>query len=360
MRKKKICMMYNHFQLQDGVNRSAMAIANELAKRNDVEITLIPIFKFDKECFRYLDKQVVVKPVFRTYFRGFTKIVSKIPSKLMYNIWISDKYDVNIAFQYGQSMRIVSSGVNTKHKSIAWMHCYDEGLLYKREYEKIGNVVCVSQCNAGRLRKELPTINVDYNYNPIDNNSVREQGRQPIPQQRPVCTLFVSVARMSPEKGYDNLLQCVSRLKQDGYIFHLWLVGDGPILRNLIEKAKKLQIEKFVTFWGQQLNPHAFVSKADVYICSSTVEGYSTASTEAIMQEVPVLTTNCSGGEEMIKESECGLLFGMDEESIYSAMKSVLDNPTIINDWKQTLKVTRERFSPNYRFKRFLKIVELE
>ena len=80
--------MYNHFQLQDGVNRSAMAIANELAKRNDVEITLIPIFKFDKDCFHYLDKQVVVKPIFRTYFRGLTKIVSKIPSKLMYNIWI--------------------------------------------------------------------------------------------------------------------------------------------------------------------------------------------------------------------------------------------------------------------------------
>lgn len=41
------------------------------------------------------------------------------------------------------------------------------------------------------------------------------------------------------------------------------------------------------------------------------------------MQGIPVLTTNCSGGQEIISEAGCGRIFGMDEDSIYNAMKEV-------------------------------------
>ena len=97
----KICLIFNHLQLQDGVCRSAIAIANRLAGYPSIEITLIPLFKVDKECYKYIDKRVAVKTVFGFYFRGFASIVSKIPSSLLYKYIVGDKYDVNIAFQYG-------------------------------------------------------------------------------------------------------------------------------------------------------------------------------------------------------------------------------------------------------------------
>ena len=353
----KICLIFNHLQLQDGVCRSAIAIANRLAVYPSIEITLIPLFKVDKECYKYIDKRVAVKKVFGFYFRGFTRIVSQIPSSLLYKYIVGDKYDVNIAFQFGLSIRIVAVGVNDNHKSIAWMHGYDEDLVYADDYKKIGKVVCVSQSNAQRLKSELPDLDVDYNYNPIDDESIRLQGQQTVEIPKSNDVKFVSVARMSPEKGYDTLLKCVQRLKTDGYKFSLWLVGDGPILNNLKRYAEELQITDYVTFLGQQSNPHAYVSKADVYICSSTKEGYSTTCTEAIIQGIPVLTTNCSGGQEIISEAGCGRIFGMDEDSIYNAMKEVLENPDLINEWKEILKTTRRNFSPEIRIKRFLNIV---
>ena len=83
--RKKICLLYNHFQLQDGVNRSAMDIANEMVKRDDVEITLIPIYTFDKECFKFLDQRVKVKKRFGFYFRGLGSIMSRYaPPRLLY------------------------------------------------------------------------------------------------------------------------------------------------------------------------------------------------------------------------------------------------------------------------------------
>lgn len=357
---KRICLMYNHFQLQDGVNRSAMAIANELVKRDDVEVTLIPIYKYDKECLPYVDKRVKIKPIFGFYFRGLTRFVHKIPAKWIYKIFVGNKYDVNIAFQYGLSEKVIASGTHRSHASIGWMHCFDEGMTQKCYYEKMDKMVCVSKCNAERLKTELPNVEVDYNYNPINDVSIREQGGQPIPIERPQGILFVSVARMSPEKGYETLLHCVTRLKKDGYKLNLWLIGDGPILNKLKNLSREFHIDDVVTFLGQQANPHAYVSKTDVYICSSETEGYSTTCTEAVMQGIPVLTTNCSGGEEIINDAECGLLFEKDEDSIYFAMKKVLDNPSLIDEWKQILQNTREHFSPQYRIKRFLRIVGLE
>lgn len=358
---KKICLMFNHLQLQDGVCRSAVAIANLLAKRNDVEITLIPLFKYDKKVLSFLSNKVKIKPAFRFYFKGLSWCIHKIPALLLYKLLVNNKYDINIAFQYGMSTKIIASGAHRSHVSIGWMHCFDEGLIMKKYYEKMDKMVCVSKCNAERLKLELGNIvDIDYNYNPIDDVSIREQGSKQISQQRPNCFLFVSVARMSIEKGYIALLNVIARLKKDGYTFQLWLIGDGPILGDLKEQSHNLKIDDIVTFFGQQSNPHAYVSQADVYICSSTIEGYSTSCTEAIMQGIPVLTTDCSGGEEIIKEAECGLLFGQDENSIYCAMKQVLETPSIVKKWKNTLVRTKVKFSCNRRFERFLNIINIK
>ena len=356
--KMKICLLFNHLQLQDGVCRSAIAIANRIADNPDIELTLIPLFRVEKACYSFIDKRVKIKPVFGFYFRGITRLVSMLSSDLLYNWIIGNKYDVNIAFQFGHSIRIVAAGVSDQHRSIAWMHGYDEGLFYKDEYRKIGKVICVSKSNAQRLKIELPEVKVDYNYNPIDDEGIRRQGMQSIDMPHSTVGIkFISVARMSPEKGFKTLLKCVSRLKNEGYLFSLWLVGSGPLLNELMSDAKEMNISDCVSFLGHQSNPHAYVSKADVYVCSSLTEGYSTTCTEAIMLGIPVLTTNCSGGQEIITDAGCGLIFEKDEDSIYNAMKMVLEKQQLINEWKEILKDTRENFSPTIRIKRFLKII---
>lgn len=361
MKTIKICLMYNHFQLQDGVSRSAIAIANKLAVREDVEVTLIPIFKYHKDCFAFLDKRVRVKPIFRFYFRGFTKIVKFIPAKFLYKCFINDEYDVNVAFQHGHSMRIMASGANKNHKSIAWLHIYDEGLNYIDSYRKMDKLVCVSQCNARRLSVDIEDIvPVDFCYNPIDEESIKAQGCLPVKLKRKYDLLFVSMGRMSKEKGFQRLLNCVKRLKDDGYKFSLWLIGDGDLLESLKQQSINFAIDDMVTFVGQQTNPHAYTAKADVFVCSSFLEGYSTACTEAIMLNVPVITTNVSGAEEIIEEAGCGEVFDSTEDAIYLAMKRILDNPALVQTWKNKLAETKVNFYAEKRFQRFLEIVGLQ
>lgn len=358
---KRVCLIFNHFQHQDGVARSALAIANKLVQLNIAEVTLIPIYRDEKEFHSLLNPNVKVRHVFGFFFRGLPHIVDKLPLSLINKRLFTDKYDIVVGFQYGLSIRCVAAIPHRSHVSMfAWMHCYDEGLTLRKEYEIIGKVVCVSRCNSERLYKELPTIQVDYNYNPIEQQFVQECGSKKIDIDYPThCPLFVTVGRMSPEKGYDRLLNVCKRLKDEGHLFILWLIGEGPVYLQLQQQMRDMKLEDCVRFLGQQSNPYKYIAKADVFVCSSFVEGYSTACTEAIMLGVPIITTNVSGAEEIIEDAECGKMVGMDDESLYKGLREVLQNPSVINDWKDKLKNTRERFYAETRIKKLISILGL-
>lgn len=363
---KKIIILFNHFQIQDGVARCAVGMANALAKKKDIQVTLRPLFKFDQTMVEQLDERIIVRPVFGYYFRGFPQIVGKISMKWLHKQIIGNDYDIEIGLCMSLPIRIVSAYSDQKNERkinrFAWMHCYDVGLSLQSAYERIGKVICVSKYNADRLQKEANgNYEINYAYNLVDDTRVRKMGEDEIDISKSEYMQFVSVARMSPEKGYDRLLHICHRLKSEGYRFSLWLIGDGPQKDILEQKARQLEVGDVVSFLGEKTNPHAYTAKADVFICSSFDEGYSTACTEAIMLGTPVITTDVSGGKEIIDESECGMIVHKDNnEELYSALKTVLDNPQIVDEWKIKLRFTREKFSYNNRVEKLYKILGVE
>lgn len=358
---KKICLIFNHFQFQDGVCRSAIAMANLFADRDDVDVTLLSVYKFEKDTTEFLCSKIKVKNIFGFYFRGFNMLVKHIPASWLYKKYMRGRYDVEIAFQYGISYRILTACKKPEAvRRIGWIHGYDNTL--KAYYLKMDQMVCVSKCNADKAFTDLGgKVPVTYNYNPIDDNKVRESGKEAILLKRKEDIIqFVTVGRLSPEKGYGRLLSIMARLKKEGYSYGLWILGSGPLYKSLKNQISNLRLEDSITLVGAQKNPHAYTSKADVFICSSFSEGYSTACTEAVMLGIPVVTTNVSGGKEIIEDAECGLLTEIDDESLYQGIKQVLDNHDIIQQWKDTLVRTREKFSAKVRFEQMKKILGLQ
>lgn len=354
-------MTMAHFALSNGVARSAIAIANILAGKPNVEITLIPIFRIQHEAVDYLDPKVKVKKVFGFYFHGFAKLLKLLPPKVLYKLVVKDKYDIEIAFQYEIPTIAIAGSTNKSAKHFCWMHSYDDNLTIRESYLKMDKMVCVSKANALRLSQELKSnIPIDYCYNPIDDKFVRQQGNEMIELEKNKNVQFVTVGRLHHQKGYSMLLKCCHRLIKDGYDFSLWIVGDGELMDELSKESSKLSLGNVVTFTGKQNNPHKFTSKADIFVCSSIWEGYSTACTEAIMLGVPVITTDVSGGKEIIEESECGIVTEINEDSLYLGMKKILDNPTLIVNWKKTLGRTRVKFSQEVREQQLFNILGIK
>lgn len=357
----KICFVFSGLVNSNGVSKVAIAIGNLLAEREDLDITLIPVFSFEKGIIRIIDPRVHTKKVLGFYFRSLGRWVSLLPYRWLYN-WIvkPGHYDIEIGFQYDLPTKIVAASINKNATHIAWMHGYDKGLKMRRHYRKLDKVISVAKYGSDNFRKEMgddipPS---DFCYNPVDDKKVTYMGAEPIDVHKPTVPLFISVGRHSPEKGYGRLLEIVARLKAEGFHFKLWLVGNGRTHDALLKQAASLGVNDVVTFLGEQTNPHKYTSKADVFICSSFSEGYSTACTEAIMLGVPVITTPVGGGEEIINDSEAGLLTGMDDESLYQGIKKVLECPQLINEWKATLERTKVRFSQQERAKKLNQIID--
>ena len=82
--------------------------------------------------------------------------------------------------------------------------------------------------------------------------------------------------------------------------------------------AAEQGISDVYTFLGFHKNPYPFVARADLFVCSSRREGFSTAVTEALVLGIPVVSTNCSGTYELRwKNGEYGIITDNSEQAIF-------------------------------------------
>jgi glycosyltransferase involved in cell wall biosynthesis len=129
----------------------------------------------------------------------------------------------------------------------------------------------------------------------------------PSPSGTAVRISCVTVGKLTPQKGYDLLLQAVAKLPRG--VFHFHIVGEGERLSALQSQAEALGIADEVTFHGYQPNPFAFLRQADVFVFSSRHEGFPNALVEAMALGVPPVAFACPGGvTEIIAHLENGIL----------------------------------------------------
>lgn len=352
----KIAFLLNHLKFANGVSRSVIQIAN-LLSREGHHVTVYPLFSFEKGISAQLECNVKVKNIFGFYFRGMERLVDFIPYKFLYRNIVRDEYDVEVAFQYGLSTKIIAYSDNCSAKHICWMHGYDEGLILKKYYLKMDEIYTVSKDSAIRLKRELKGVNkIDYCYNLIDSDKIIQLSKEDSGVGHFDGKTFISVGRLSPEKGYDRLLKCIYKLKNEGYNFRLILVGDGPQKSHLENMVQKLELKNTVIFVGESKNPHKYTKDADCYICSSYHEGFSIASVEAVILGIPVITTNVGGARELIQESQSGMVVTQSDEGLLKGIRYVLDNPEINQQWKNTLLNTKNKFLYKNRVNQVLKI----
>lgn len=322
----------------------------------------------------------IVKPyVHYTYIipnpdevNGLRKYFYKLKYKLIYN-WLPLKWvyqwfvphhaDIEIAYVEGFATKLLSHSTNKTSKKIAWVHIdlekfhwtktiYRNNKEEEKTYQKYDQIVTVSQTSQESFKREFKNVKVPITtmYNPIDSEEIIYKSKESINNDIPLKTnkiRLVSTGRFTIQKAYDRLLRIISKLIQENYKIELWLLGDGE-QRNYLENIiKELHLENVVTLLGFQSNPYAYLSKCDLFVCSSISEGYSTAVTEALILGLPVITTDCSGMHELLKNGECGIITENSEEALYVGLKNLLNRPRQIDELKKKAEERGKEFSLN-------------
>ena len=272
-----------------------------------------------------------------------------LPLKWVYQWFIPHHADVEIAFVEGFATKFLAHSTNKKAKKIAWIHIDLEKFhwtksIYKditeeeKTYQQYNQLITVSETAKEAFLREFKNVHTPIKtlYNPINSLEIIQKSKLTIstPTKKTDTIRLVSIGRFTTQKAYNRLLRIINQLIHEKYPIELWLLGDGE-QRHLLENyIKKQHLENTVILWGFQDNPYAYLAQCDLFVCSSISEGYSTAVTEALILGLPVITTNCSGMHELLKNGECGIITENSEEALYIGLKQLLDNPSLLQHYK--------------------------
>jgi glycosyltransferase involved in cell wall biosynthesis len=127
---------------------------------------------------------------------------------------------------------------------------------------------------------------------------------------------IVCVASFEEVKGHTYLLHACRLLLDRGVEPRCDLVGSGPLLSRMKDEARRLGIDRYVTFHGALPRDQVgrIVSAADVAVLASYPtrsgrrEGIPVALMEAMMSGLPVVASGLSGIPELVLHERTGFL----------------------------------------------------
>ena len=83
---------------------------------------------------------------------------------------------------------------------------------------------------------------------------------------------------------------------------------------------------------------------ADLLVCSSIFEGFSTFVTEGLILGKPIVTTDVSGMREILGDSEYGLITANNDEAFYKGVKRMLTEPGLLENYAEQAKLRGKDF----------------
>jgi glycosyltransferase involved in cell wall biosynthesis len=120
---------------------------------------------------------------------------------------------------------------------------------------------------------------------------------------------FITIGRLSKEKGHKYLIDAFSKVIREIPNSRLFIIGEGPLRAKLIKSIKDNMLENKVILLGIKKNPYKYISKANVFVLSSLHEGLPTVLIEALVCNMPVISTNCeTGPTEILDDGKYGFL----------------------------------------------------
>jgi len=173
--------------------------------------------------------------------------------------------------------------------------------------------------------------------------------------------VILIVGRLSREKDHLTLLEAVNRLRSQlctQLTPHLAIVGEGPEKPRIEERVRRLGLDEYVTFAGQQSSAAPWYGIADVAVLSSLSEGSPNALLEAMATHVPVVATAVGGVPEIVKDEESAMLIDPgDPVSMSAAMARVLTEPELAQRLtKRSHELILEHHEPEARTRQLVSI----
>jgi len=344
---------------QGGAEKVLVNLVNNM-DRSKFDITVMSLFSGGIN-EQFLKKDIRYITIYKHMIRGNSTFMKILSPKVLHRLYIKDTYDIEVAYLEGPCARIISGCVNPNTKLVSWIHVeqhtmsnLSKSFRNSKEaqqcYAKFNKVICVSEYVKNDFMSILNCNNsCSVLYNTIESEKIIELSKQDIDINFDSNSLnLIAVGTLKKSKGYYRMLEVVDRLTDEGIDVCLYILGKGSLQEELIKRVKMKKLDKKVIFLGYDTNPYRYVSKADLFICASYSEGFSTATTESLIVGTPVCTVEVSGMKEMLGDNnEYGVVTRNNEDSLYKGIRQLALDKDLLNYYKKQAKIRGEYFNKN-------------
>lgn len=159
--------------------------------------------------------------------------------------------------------------------------------------------------------------------------------------------VVLAVGRLSPEKGFDMLIQAFAQMHADYPNWRLKIVGEGTERQNLQNQINALKLDHKISLPGHTTNPQIEYANSKIFVLSSRVEGFPNVLIEAMTHGIAVTSFDCnSGPADIVTHEVDGLLVADNQVAALAAAMSRLavDDVLRVKLGAEALKV-RDRYA---------------
>lgn len=379
--KKKIALFTISLR-PGGAERVVSIIANSLCNTYDIHLVLIQEDMFypisDNVKVHFLDKKRLAK---ETYIYKFSKIpylaykYSKLLKQNAIDVSLSflnrpNYINILASMLYKNLKPVISERIPPSKEYNATnfsFRYFVSKMLIKHLYGRAYKVVPNSKYIAYELTEYfgIDSENIMVIHNPIDCTKLcvdREKNKK---------FTFITVGRLYKQKNHELLIKAFKIANLDA---ELWIIGDGPLKKQLQELVKALKLDDKVFFLGIQRNIFDYLSKAHCFVLSSIHEGFPNVILEALSCGLPVISTDCHSGPREIlapdtdfrrqtknelEAAKFGILVPIDRVDIMAnAMRLIFNDKNLQNKYKDSSLKRAKDFCVDRMLYKYERLIE--
>ncbi len=128
-------------------------------------------------------------------------------------------------------------------------------------------------------------------------------------QYNPDVTYVGLIGRHDYVKGHDVFVRMIKEVTDAEKNVHFVIAGDGEQRSALVNLAKELGVENYITFAGFIKDIYSFINFIDINTLSSRCESFPYVLMEGARMKKPTVSSNVGGISDLIETGKTGLLF---------------------------------------------------
>lgn len=297
-----------------------------------------------------------------SFFYSFPRLVRQIrPDYILSTLW-----DLNILVSLMGWIIPSKTQIILREAIMPTMIRYETKIptvvkvLYKLAYRKADHIIALTQSMKRAFidNISIPENRVSVIYNAVDQKRlINDSVKRKAPDD--AVLNFISMGRLSYQKGFDVLLKALAEVVKHYNNIHLTIYGVGRDRKRLEGLIEKLSLTNKATLAGYTSNPIQAITQADLYILSSRYEGLSNAALEALCSGVPVVAVNDNNSaDEIICDGENGILVSRcSVEAIAQGLLRAIDGYQYF-DCSKIKREAIERFSLDKQIDQYINLIK--